>query len=279
MTLRRDKPYSREIDSVDREILLLIIKGCSSAYSVQSAMKKEVREKGQDEKRVMSYVNINKKISELVRMGLLEELKPSPYSVNVHGRKDYSITKDGIQHLIPRNKDDVRIILGYVNEHYPDYRFMLGYYLVDRFVNSCLILNEYLEGINHEELVLVRYKQIDSLVTSLRDLERGKYPLPVVANEPAKPMSIPKQGEVVTQRPFARPKKGQGTYVGSLEERNNWYKQQRSVVVTNELDPRIDPKRELEQRKSQSCVEEDLDRRQKYSTKKVPHQRISRGKK
>jgi hypothetical protein len=56
-------------------------------------MKKEAKEGQRNaEKKVMTYININKRITELAKMGLLEEIKPDMHTVNIHGRKDYKVT-------------------------------------------------------------------------------------------------------------------------------------------------------------------------------------------
>ena len=72
-------------------------------------MKKEASEgklgpgqgQGLDSRKVMTYRNTNKRVTKLIRLGLIEDRKPdaSTYTVNVHGRKDYKVTMKG-QHTL-----------------------------------------------------------------------------------------------------------------------------------------------------------------------------------
>ena len=91
------------LDETDEEILLLLVtKGCTSAYSVWVTMKKEARDGKRDiNRKVMTYRNINKRVIRLAKLGLLEEIKPDVHTVNIHGRKDYEVSKTGISYLMP----------------------------------------------------------------------------------------------------------------------------------------------------------------------------------
>ncbi|MGH9984457.1 MAG: hypothetical protein ACRD8W_10940, partial [Nitrososphaeraceae archaeon] len=84
------------------EYLLLIINGYTSAYAIWSHIKKEAKSKGVNNVnlKVTSYNNVNKRISNLIDNGLLEEMKPTDDSVQ-HGRKDLKLTDLGFKYLIP----------------------------------------------------------------------------------------------------------------------------------------------------------------------------------
>jgi hypothetical protein len=83
-----------KIDDTDKEFMRLITKDHSSAYAVWSAYKKEHGTKA------MGYKNVNKRITKLLKAGFLEEIKPDSYTVNIHGRKDYKLTVDGMEQVI-----------------------------------------------------------------------------------------------------------------------------------------------------------------------------------
>jgi hypothetical protein len=71
----------------------------------------------EDKKSVMTYKNINKRVIKLSRRRFVEEIKPSPSTINLHGRKDYKLTMKGalcLQDHIIANPDDIKEIVGYL---------------------------------------------------------------------------------------------------------------------------------------------------------------------
>lgn len=67
--------------------------------------------------KALAYKNINKRTVNLFRAGYLEEIKID--LVNMHGRKDYKVTIDGMEQLIPylllqSKMDDFKAIAEYV---------------------------------------------------------------------------------------------------------------------------------------------------------------------
>jgi hypothetical protein len=48
----------------------------------------------------MGYKNVNKRMVRLCEAGFLEEIKPDAYTVNIHGRKDYKLTVNGMEQVI-----------------------------------------------------------------------------------------------------------------------------------------------------------------------------------
>ena len=96
----REHKLDFDLDSVDIEILIRITKGHSSSpYSVWVSMKKDSKTKNLD-KKVMTYKNINKRVIKLANLGVIEEIKPDAYTVNLHGRKDYKLTIKGLPYLV-----------------------------------------------------------------------------------------------------------------------------------------------------------------------------------
>lgn len=122
------------LDATDNEIILLVMKGRSSAYSVWTTMKKEAREKNLDRK-VMTYRNINKRVIKLAKLGLIEEVtEPDVHAVNIHGRKDYKITVKGLECLIPHMMaypEDVKSIIKHMDKFGVDKK-VIGDLLKDR---------------------------------------------------------------------------------------------------------------------------------------------------
>jgi hypothetical protein len=90
-----------ELDSTDREIIILITKGYTSAYAVWSAMKTESNTKSTP-KKVLAYKNIYQRIINLAKLGFLEEVD----LVHMHGRRDFKVTAKGIEHLLETPKID-----------------------------------------------------------------------------------------------------------------------------------------------------------------------------
>jgi len=138
------KPYSREIDLTDIEIMSLITKGYSSSYTIWSAMKKEAKERANG-KKVMAYININKRVTELARMGLLEELKPDEHAVNIHGRKDYKVTMKGMEQLVPyflEHPEAIRDLTDYLNKVGLD-KYQFAILLKEKYASATEALNVY----------------------------------------------------------------------------------------------------------------------------------------
>lgn len=112
-------------------------------------MKKKAKEKASD-KRVMAYININKRITELANMGLLEEIKPNVHTVNIHGRKDYKVTLKGLGRLmlqpILSPAEDVEVITTYMDRVGLDKRVFVNR-LIDEIDSNLDFTNQYLQTI------------------------------------------------------------------------------------------------------------------------------------
>jgi hypothetical protein len=116
-------------------------------------MKKGTAKQNPD-KKVMTYRNTNKRVTRLVKLGLLEEIKSDAYMVNIHGRKDFRVSKKGIKQLILYISD---IELNYNFKLMPkiveylntigfgkDVKEDLAYILWRRFSMNIISLTEYL---------------------------------------------------------------------------------------------------------------------------------------
>ena len=150
-----------DLDTSDREILLFITKGHTSSYSIWLAMKKTAAafkgnvgaESKIESKKVMTYRNNNKRVIRLAQLGLIEEIKPSPHTVNIHGRKDYKVTQKGMEQLASyflTHPDDVKIMDEYMG------RFRLnkqafGEMFMSMVTSAMKSTNEIMENIGHLE--------------------------------------------------------------------------------------------------------------------------------
>lgn len=141
-----------ELDATDNEILLLVTKGRTSAYSVWAAMKKEIKDEKRDAyRKVMTYRNINKRVIKHAKLGLIEEIKPDAHTINIHGRKDYKVTTKGLKHLIPNimTAEDARTITTYVDRFFkPDEKRAFGVLLVSTVISKINSANEFLGTIS-----------------------------------------------------------------------------------------------------------------------------------
>lgn len=193
------------------EIMLLVTRGYNSSYSIRSAMMKNIEKGLEEKKKVMSYMNLNKKVTELSRMGLLEEIKPDLSTINTSGRfrRDYKVTVKGLEQLIFStiiHKEDVKTIAYYLDRYYPSERHhALGYGLMIRFADASSLLSEYLEYIKHPEFKLVTPNKYDDLLNSLRDIERyEKHPKPKPI--PSKPERKTAAAEEIVSKRRSQPK-------------------------------------------------------------------------
>jgi hypothetical protein len=130
---------SQEIDSFDKELILLVTKGYSSSYSMWAFMKRNFQGK------VMAYINVNKRVTRLVKAGFLEEIRPGSYTVNIHGRKDYKVTVKGMVQLIPHiltHHDEVKGLDQYMDKIALDkIKFTLS--LLEGLASAMESVNEY----------------------------------------------------------------------------------------------------------------------------------------
>jgi hypothetical protein len=72
-----------------------------------------------DAKYKLAYFNVNKRVRNLARSGFLSEIKPDPYTVNIHGRKDYMLSTEGLRYLAQymdysKNVENVETIRRYI---------------------------------------------------------------------------------------------------------------------------------------------------------------------
>lgn len=108
------------------------------------------------EKKVMTYRNNNKRVINLAQLGLIEEMRPDAYTVNIHGRKDYKLTEKGLlclwDHIIT-HPEDIKDIVEYVKKTKLDDR-ELTKLLNDRVVSTIYSVNLYrkAKGMNEFEL-------------------------------------------------------------------------------------------------------------------------------
>jgi len=84
------------IDEIDKQFLLLFIKGSTSSYGIWNIISKNP----DLNIKPMAYNNINKRIVALYNKGYLEEIDLQD-KFNIHGRKDYRVTIEGIEQVIP----------------------------------------------------------------------------------------------------------------------------------------------------------------------------------
>jgi hypothetical protein len=138
-------------------------------------MKKEAKEGKNPDKKVMTYININKRITELTKMELLEIIRPDAYVVNIHGRKDYKVTEKGLPHLIPHmivHPDDIKDIVGYMKKTKLDEReFTKQVY--DRTNMTIYAFNLYREITKDTRIVELPFDK-EGQITAFKVRTRGK---------------------------------------------------------------------------------------------------------
>jgi hypothetical protein len=139
-----------DLDATDNEILLLVTKGCTSAYSVWTTMKKEAKDgNNNNNRKVMTYRNTNKRVLRLAKVGLLEEIKSNPHTVNIHGRKDYKVSMTGLSCLMPRimtQSADANSIISYMERFGLDKR-AFGDLLISQVASRIDSATQHLESI------------------------------------------------------------------------------------------------------------------------------------
>jgi len=109
----------------DGELLMWIIEGKTSAYTIHAAMKE--RFKTNENRRKIAYSNVAERLLGLAKAGLIEETKIGKPSI--HGRKDYKVTSDGMRKLIP-------YILTHSQELLPTYIAPLITEYMDKYIDK-----------------------------------------------------------------------------------------------------------------------------------------------
>ena len=107
----------RELDDIDRTILRLVFGGYSSPYAIWSYMKMDI-----DVKHKLAYFNVNKRVRNLAKAGILLEIKPDANTVNVHGRRDYMLSAEGFGNIAqymtqPENDEKISKYIDFMKKH------------------------------------------------------------------------------------------------------------------------------------------------------------------
>lgn len=94
----------------------------------------------------MAYNNVNKRIVNLAKAGLLEETK---IGESIHGRKDYKLTMKGLSELIPHilaHPEEVKNIVRYIDQFGLD-KESFEEILLDKIGSSLTMLSLYLTSV------------------------------------------------------------------------------------------------------------------------------------
>lgn len=167
-----------DLDITDKAIVRLIAMGYSSAYSIWTMMKKYAKDEGvvilmeeEDKKSVMTYKNINKRVIRLSRRRLIEEIRPNPNTVNLHGRKDYKLTQKGalcLQDHIIAHPEDIRDIVGYLIKNQMDMQEFTKL-MNDRVSSTIMSVNLWRKTIGMDSFQLEWDKE-EGYITAFKDI-------------------------------------------------------------------------------------------------------------
>jgi hypothetical protein len=144
-------------------------------------MKRQAKDKDivtEDKQYVMTYKNINKRVIKLSRLGLVEGIKSSPYTVNIHGRRDYKLTMKGLlclqDHIIARPQD-IRYIVEYMDKNQVDKKEFTKL-LNDRVTSTIFAVDLYRRTIGMDRFRLEWDKegQITKFIDGIPKRKRGK---------------------------------------------------------------------------------------------------------
>lgn len=165
----------------DGRFLQLIIEGYTSAYTIHAAMEKA--SKTNEKSRMISYKSVTERLLGLAKAGLIEETqivgKP-----NIHARKDYKITAEGLMKLIPYllahakyipAKDFVPILIEYMDKFDFD-KQAVGASLIQNYAFTTLTLNEYLKYIEIPEVVPLGVKNAMTEIVKRMEQTEKKHP-------------------------------------------------------------------------------------------------------
>jgi hypothetical protein len=146
---------------IDRDFLLLFIKGFTSSYAIWSHIKKEAKEKGADNTslKVMAYNNVNVRVTNLLREGFLEEVK---IGGSIHGRKDFRLTNKGLEQLMPHviaHPEDAKAVHAYMDRFNVDNQ-AFGKMLVGNVISNIDSENEYLVSMKRLGFAPTNRKQL-----------------------------------------------------------------------------------------------------------------------
>lgn len=123
----------------------------------------------------MTYRNNNKRVIRLAQLGLIEEIKTAPHNVvNIHGRKDYKVTRKGLKHLIPyvitHPDDDVKVVPEDMDRSGLD-KQAFGEILVTGTTSMIKSTYEYLKSMGKPELLTMDIEQITPLQRFMAKLD------------------------------------------------------------------------------------------------------------
>ena len=129
------------ISSTDMEFILLIMQGHASAYSIWTYMKDnpDVRP------RTTAYKNINQRLTRLARIGLLEGEVKFDVPGSTRGRRDYKVTMEGLERLIPyliEHPEEIQTVIAYMEKIGLD-KNLFGILLLEKHTGMSRLLNIY----------------------------------------------------------------------------------------------------------------------------------------
>jgi hypothetical protein len=132
-----------DLDEIDKEFILLIMKGHSSSYRIWNFIGKnpDLNLKIKP----MAYNNVNKRVLAIFKKGYLEEIKLDDKS-NIHGRKDYKLSQKGMDfillHMLTHPKD-AKVTAEYINK-FPKDKPLFDQLLINRVMSIMSAADQYL---------------------------------------------------------------------------------------------------------------------------------------
>lgn len=124
----------------------------------------------------MAYKNVNRRISILVKAGLIEEV---PYTKRtLHGRVDHRLTMKGLEYLIPHflaHPDEIKALVEYM-DRFGQNKQVFAHKLINQMIPKVGSTNLYLETMVSKffyEFAPMNTEQIERLQKSMDDLGKG----------------------------------------------------------------------------------------------------------
>lgn len=129
------------ISLTDMEYMMLIIRGYASAYSIWTFMKDNPKEYPKP----TAYKNINLRLIRLARIGLLKGEVKFDVPGSTHGRRDYEVTMEGLERLIPYLIDhsyEIQTVIEYIETIGLD-TISFGLLLLKKYTSMTGLVHEY----------------------------------------------------------------------------------------------------------------------------------------
>src|SRR5919106_990808 len=156
-----------DLDSTDKNVILLITKGYTSSYAIWAFMKNEAKTLTHP-KRVMTYKNINTRVVKLFNAGLLKEVELTGRPP--HGRIEYKVNIQGLEELIPDimvHPDELDNVVQYIDKTGLD-KIIFQDLLIERVISTLEALDKCL----NTAVAPLTDSQSEKLIKSLTEIQQ-----------------------------------------------------------------------------------------------------------